>query len=353
MLGLKSLIYFSISMKKKILTNQPQPNGGSVIVFKGTDKSPKLEVRLEKESVWLTQKQMAELFEKTIPTINEHIKAIFREGELKKPATIRNFRIVQIENGRQVTRDIEFYNLDIIISVGYRVKSLRGTQFRIWATRILREHIVQGYTINQKRLDEQHARVLDLQKAVEFLREKARRPGLSGQAEELLSVIQDYAGSLSLFYHYDAGTLTLRKNKKPRVALTYELAQKVITEMKLALTEKNEASDLFGQEYGEKLHSILGALYQTFGRKELYGTVEEKAANLLYLMIKDHPLVDGNKRIGSLLFVYFLECNHYLRRKTGERKISDTTLVALALLVAESDPKEKDTMIKLITNLLT
>ncbi len=328
------------------------PNGGEVIIYKGANKNPKLEVRLQNESVWLTQKQMAELFDKDVRTINDHVRNVFREGELKSVATIRKFRIVQTEAGRRVVRDVECYNLDVIISVGYRVKSLRGTQFRIWATNVLRQHIIDGYTINQKRLEEHQSHLLSLQKAIAFIRSKATRPGLVGQTDELMSVVQDYTHTLTLLHQYDKGALTLQRGKKARSLLTYENIRALIDTTKEKLLAKKEASDLFGVEYGGKLKSILGAIYQTFGGAELYSTIEEKAAHVLYLVIKDHPFSDGNKRIGSLLFVYFLEKNKYLWRKNGERKISDTTLVALALLIAESDPKEKEIMIALITNLL-
>ncbi len=261
-------------MKKNNLNIKTSPQGNSLVIFKGTDKSPKLEVRLEKESVWLTQKQMADLFNRDVRTINDHVEAVFREGELKKGPAIRKYRITATDGK---SYDTNLYNLDVIISVGYRVKSLRGTQFRIWATKILREHIVQGYTLNQKRLAEHQQRLLDLQKAVSFLQAKATRPAIADQSAMLLSVIQDYAASLSLFYQYDKGLLKLQKNKKARVVLNYEIACGVVTETRLALAKKGEASDLFGQEYGEKIQSILGTLYQTFDGTELYGTVEEKA----------------------------------------------------------------------------
>ena len=337
-------------MRKKI--NKIQPGGGEVVIYKGANKTPILKVRLENESVWLTQKQMAELFGIGKAAISKHVKNIFDSGELKALSTVSILETVQSEGGRQIHRKIECFNLDMIISIGYRVNSVRATQFRIWATSVLRSHLIQGYTINQKRLEEQQMRLVDLQKAVAFIREKAHRPGLAGQTQKLLSVIQDYTNSLTLLYKYDKDTLVLKRAQKARVVLNYENARALVDKTKERLMKKKEAGDLFGNEYGEKFKAILGALYQTFGGKELYGSVEEKAANLLYLIIKDHPFNDGNKRIGSLLFVYFLERNRYLWRKTGERKISDTTLVALALLIAESDPKEKDVMIKLVTNLL-
>ncbi len=333
-------------MPKKIKKIQPTPNRGEVIIYKGVDKTPMLEVRLNKETLWLNQKQLSDLFEIERSVVTKHLRNIFLSGELSKKSNVQKMHIPNSD------RPVNFYDLDVAISLGYRVNSKRATQFRIWATGVLRRHLVEGYTINQKRLQEQQARLVDLQKAVAFIREKSHRPGLQGQTEELLSVIQDYTNSLTLLYQYDKNELKLQRVKKPRVQLTYENARSLIDQTKTMLMEKSQAGDLFGNEYGEKFKSILGALYQTFGGTELYATLEEKASNLLYLVIKDHPFNDGNKRIGSLLFVYFLERNKYLWRKTGERKISDTALVALALLIAESDPKEKDVMVKLVTNLL-
>ena len=298
------------------------------------------------ETLWLNQRQIAELFTTDRSVITKHLRNIFASGELDEKSNVQKMHIPFSD------KPIKLYNLDIVISLGYRVNSQRATQFRIWATKTLRDHIVRGYTINEQRLREHAERLKDLQKAITFIRAKAERAEVAGQTQELLSVIQDYTNSLTLLYEYDKGALVLRRKKHSRFVLTHDLARALIAQTKEALQTKGEASDLFGQEYGDKFKSVLGSIYQTFGGKELYATVEEKAAHVLYLTIKDHPFADGNKRIGSLLFIYFLQRANYLLRKTGERKISDTTLVALALLVAESDPKEKDVMIKLITNLL-
>ncbi|MDO8626663.1 MAG: virulence protein RhuM/Fic/DOC family protein [Candidatus Magasanikbacteria bacterium] len=320
-----------------------------VVVYQTKTGAIEFKGDFKQETIWATQKQIGDVFGVDRSVVGKHLKNIFLSAELRENSVCAKFAHTA-EDGK--VYEVLAYNLDAILSVGYRVNSKQASQFRIWATKVLRSHLVQGYTINQKRLQEQQTRLNDLQKAVVFMREKAARPELAGQTQELLSVIEDYATSLSLFYQYDKGTLALKKNKKPSIILNYDIARKLVDETKLKLIEKGEAGDLFGQEYGDKFKSILGALYQTFGGVELYNSVEEKAANLLYLVIKDHPFADGNKRTGALLFVYFLERNKYLWRKTGERKISDTTLVALALLVAESNPKEKDMMIKLITNLL-
>jgi len=325
---------------------------GEIVIYKSRE-GPNLKVRLEDETVWLTQKQMALLFEKGVSTINEHIRNIYKEGELKEESTIRKFRIVQNEGGRRVERDIDFYNLDVIISVGYRVKSLRGTQFRIWATKTLKDHLVKGYTINEKRLLQAQNHVQELQSTILFLQEKSKHKLLAGQEQEILNLLANYSKTLTLLEQYDKEKLSLIKKTKSQFVLKYEDAINVISKIKKDLVTKNEASDLFGQENSDRFKGILGSIYQTFGKKELYPSLEEKAAHLLYFIIKDHPFVDGNKRIASFLFVYFLDKNNFLYRKTGEKKINDNALTALALLIAVSDPMEKDKLIKIITNLVT
>ncbi|MFA5033257.1 MAG: virulence protein RhuM/Fic/DOC family protein [bacterium] len=329
------------------------PSKGEIAIYQTPKKEVELRVRFEKETVWLTQKQMALLFDKEIPTINEHIKNIYKEKELDKNSTIRNFRIVQTEGCRQVERAVEFYNLDTIISVGYRVKSIRGTQFRIWATKTLKEHLIQGYTINEKRLIQTQDKLKELQKTIDFLQEKTKHKILSGQEQEILNLLADYSKTLTLLGRYDKKEVPLVKKAKGKFILTYKDAKQMIQGIKTRLLLKKEASDLFGRESEEKLMAVLGAVYQTFDGKELYPSLEEKAAHLLYFIIKDHPFIDGNKRIGSFLFIYFLDKNNYLLKKNGEKKINDNALTALALLIAESIPKEKDILTKIITNLLS
>ena len=321
---------------------------GEIIIYK-SKTGPKLEVRLEEDTVWLTQKQMALLFDKGVSTINEHIKNIFRERELKENSVIRKFRITA-SDGK--TYETNFYNLDVIISVGYRVKSLRGTQFRIWATKTLKDHLIKGYTINEKRLLETRNKLKELQSTISFLQEKSKHQLLSGQEGEILNLLSSYAKTLTLLEQYDKNKLKLNRKTKEKFVLKYEEAKKIIDEIKKNLIAKKEASDLFGREIEEKFRAVLGNIYQIFNKKELYPSLEEKAAHLLYFTIKDHPFVDGNKRIGSFLFVYFLDRNNYLYRQSGERKINDNALVALSLLIAISEPKDKDILIKIITNLL-
>ena len=336
----------------KISDKNLEPNKGNIVIYTAKDGKTELEVKFKEETIWLNQAQMAKLFDKDVRTVSEHIQNIYLEKELKRTSTIRKFRIVQTEGGRQIRRPTDFYNLDVIISVGYRVKSKRGTQFRIWANRVIKDFLVQGYAINQKRLLEQTAKLRELQQTISFIQDKSAQPLLQDQAQELLKLINEYSQSLTLLYQYDEGTVALPKGKTPGFVLKYTDCQKLINQLRDELIDKGEASSLFGQETDAKFEGIIAAIYQTFGRKELYSSIEVKAANLLYLTIKDHPFSDGNKRIGSLLFIFFLERNRSLLKQSGERKISDTTLVALALLIVVSDPKEKDVLIKIVTNLL-
>ncbi|MEW6556494.1 MAG: virulence protein RhuM/Fic/DOC family protein [Elusimicrobiota bacterium] len=281
---------------------------GNIVIYKTKSNQIQLEVKLEKDTVWLTQKQMSVLFQKGIPTINEHIKNIFKERELVEDSVIRKFRITA-SDGK--TYETNFYNLDVIISVGYRVKSQQGTRFRIWATKVLKEHIVKGYTINQKRLFLQSEKLKELQNTIKFLQEKSGHQLLQSKAQEILNLLSEYAKSISILEQYDTNKLTLIKGKKPSFVLRYENCVEIISSIKAELISKKQASELFGQEVGKKLESITKNLYQTFDGKELYKSVEEKAAHLLYLTIKDHPFTDGNKRIASFLFIYFLDKNNY------------------------------------------
>jgi death-on-curing family protein len=322
---------------------------GEIVIFKARGGAVRLDVKLENDTVWLSQKEMAILFDRDLRTINEHIQNIFKEKELSKKSVIRNFRITA-SDGK--TYETNGYNLDVIISVGYRVKSNRGTQFRIWATNVLRDYVVKGYVLNHKRLTEKEGTLKDLQETITFISDKVVHPQLIGKGDELLKLLNEYANALTILHKYDNKSLSISTLKAPTFILTYDHARETIGKIRHRLQEKGESTELFGQEASHKFKSIVGALYQTFDGKDLYRSIEEKAANLLYLTIKDHPFSDGNKRVASLLFIYFLEMNGYLRKPSGERKINDNTIVALSLLVAASDPREKDMMIKIITNLL-
>jgi len=332
------------------MKKQDQNNKGEIIIYKTKGKIS-LYVKLEKETIWLNQKQISELFSKNIRTINEHIKNIFKSDELEKKQTIRKFRIVQKEGKKLVERKIDFYNLDMIIAVGYRVNSKRATQFRIWATKVLKDHIIKGFTINQKRLKETSLK--EFEQAVFLIKKTIESKKLNTkEAKGLLKVITDYANAWILLHKYDEGKLRIEKTTKIKQTIDYEEASKIILELKNNLIKKKQASDLFGTDTKNGLQGILRTINQTFDKKELYPSIEEKSAHLLYFIIKDHVFTDGNKRIGSFLFIVFLAKNSYLFNKKGEKKFNDNALVALALLIAQSNPKEKDTMIKLIINFL-
>lgn len=323
-------------------------NDKQIIIYKDKRGKSKIEVKLEEDSVWLTQKQMSQLFKKNVRTINEHILNIFKEKELDKKSVIRKSRITA-SDGKKYQSMV--YNLDVIISVGYRVKSLEGTKFRIWATNTLRKYLVDGYLVNEKKLLEEKKKFSELQDAINFINKHADNYLLQGKTRELLSLIGDYSETLSLLKQYDSGDIKLIDITKPSFKLSYKKCKEIIGNIKIELKAKKEASDLFGMEVENKLKSIIGVIYQTSSKKELYKSVEEKAANLLYLTIKDHPFSDGNKRIASILFVYFLRMNGILY-KSGKLRISNNTLVSLALLVATSDPKDKRILIKMIMSLI-
>jgi prophage maintenance system killer protein/prophage antirepressor-like protein len=319
-----------------------------IIVFKTDNGKVSVEVKLDQDTVWLSLNQLCQLFEKDKSVISRHLKNIFQEGELEQQSTVANFATVQQEGGHMVQRNITYYNLDAIISVGYRVNSKRGTQFRQWSSQVLKEHLVQGYNLNQQRLYEKGTG--DLQRAMELLAQTLHKQGLIHEVgHQALEIINDYAKTWHLLVAYDENRLHAPRAASVSVSdqvLTYDIAIQAIQNLKKTLVKKGEASPLFGQQRNEQLQAILGAIHQTFDGAFLYPSGEERAAHLLYFIIKDHPFVDGNKRIGSFLFLLYLQ----LQAPTLS-SINDLTLVALALLIAESNPKDKDLMIKLIMNL--
>ena len=319
-----------------------------VVIYQSADGQAFLDVRLEQETVWLSQKQMAELLDKDTDTIGLHIRNIYKEGELEPDATTEESSVVQNEGNRKVRRKLKFYNLDVIISVGYRVKSQRGTQFRQWATRVLREHLVQGYTINQQRLEEQAQKLAEMQQAVELLSRTLEQQQLVNDlGKDVLKVIADYAYALDLLDRYDHGTLSIEKTSGTTdFVLDYKSANEIVLSM------KGKFEGLFGIEKDQGFKSAIGTIYQTFDGKELYPSAEEKAANLLYFIVKNHAFSDGNKRIAAALFIYFLNSNNILYRADGSKRLADNTLVALTLLIAESMPEEKDTIVKVVVNLI-
>ncbi|HJX31409.1 MAG TPA: RhuM family protein [Thermodesulfobacteriota bacterium] len=311
---------------------------GQVILYKNS-----LEVRLDKETVWLTQKQMGELFDIERSVITKHLRNIFATNELEEKRNVQKMHIPFSD------KPVSFYNLDVIISVGYRVNSKRGTQFRIWATNVLRQHLVDGYTLNKKRLMVQEGKIRTLQEAVRLLGNVALLEGVSDEAKGIVQIIADYSRALGILDDFDHQRLAAPEGTKPtKYKLTYEEARNIIDQMKL----KFKGSALVGQEKDKSFQSSIGAIYQTFGGKDVYPTVEAKAAHLLYFVTKNHSFVDGNKRIAAALFVCFLQKNGILLRKDGNKRIDDNALVALTLMIAASKPPEKEIMIKVILNLL-
>jgi prophage maintenance system killer protein len=320
-------------------------DGGEVLIYQTEDGKAALEVRLDQETVWLDAHQLALLFDRDRTVILRHIKNVYDTNELIRSSTCA--KNAQVAADGKI-RQMDFYNLDIILSVGYRVNSLRGTQFRIWASNVLKQHLIKGYTINEKRLREQEGKLSDLRKTVALLEKTiANQPVGFDEAKGLLRVITDYAYALTTLDRYDHGTLTIVETTRPAAyTLTYEVASTIVDSM------KTEFGGLFGAEKDEGFRSALGTIYQTFDGKELYPSVEEKAANLLYFTVKNHAFVDGNKRIAAAVFIYFLAANKTLYRQDGTKRLADNALVALTLLIAESKPDEKETIVKVVVNLI-
>ncbi|MDQ3020906.1 MAG: virulence RhuM family protein [Bacteroidota bacterium] len=320
---------------------------GEVVIFKTLGKETQMEVRVDEDTVWLSQNQLSVLFGKSRVTITEHIGNIFKEKELNKKSVCRNFRHTA-RDGKSYKA--QYYNLDVIISVGYRVKSKRGTQFRIWANKVLKEYLIKGYGINEKRLKETEQNFIELKKTVKLLENVVEHKALTtDEASGLLKVITDYTHAMDLLDRYDHQTLKKSlKTSKAKFKINYNDAINAIQTLK----EKFGGSSLFGMEKDKSFRSSLDNIYQTFKRKELYPGAEVKAAHLLYFVVKNHSFTDGNKRIAAFLFIWFLERNGLLYSKEGLKKIEDNTLVALTLMIAESKSEEKDMMIKVILNLM-
>ncbi len=321
--------------------------GGEIAVYGSLDGDVRVEVRLENDTVWLTQLQMAELFGRERSVIARHVGNTFREGELERDATCAYFAQVRTEGGRAVTREVEHYNLDVIISVGYRVKSLQGTKFRQWATRTLREHLVRGFTANERRLAERGLH--EARQTLDLLARTLKSQALvdeTGQA--VLDLISGYADTWRLLLEYDEDRLRTPPGALPATsALDLDRTLDAIATFKRDLAARGEATALFGNPRGDALEAILGNLEQTMFGEALYRSREEKAAHLLYFIVKDHPFTDGNKRIGALLFLL------YMRQEGIGHQLDPRALTALTLLIAESAPANKDLMTRLVMNLLT
>ncbi|MGL1832261.1 RhuM family protein [Rhodocyclaceae bacterium SMB388] len=317
----------------------------NIVIFESGDQP--VQVRLEGETVWLTQAQMAELFGTSTDNVSLHLKNIHADKELEELATTEDFSAVRREGARQVKRQLKHYNLDAIISVGYRVNSSRATRFRQWATGVLRQHLVEGYSLNQQRLKE---RGIAFEQALDLLsRTLANQQLVSTEGTAVLGVITDYARSWSLLQSYDEQSLTGQSGKQQNMrSLQLDDALTAIAQLKRELIAKGEATELFGQLRGDGLASSIATIEQGFGDDLFYPNVASRAAHLLYFVIKNHPLADGNKRTGSFLFLWYLRLNQHLLARPVERLVNDNTLVALALLVAESKPEQKELMVKLV-----
>jgi prophage maintenance system killer protein len=313
-----------------------------VVIYQAEDGNAALEVQLDQDTVWLSQAQLVNLFERDVSVISRHIRNVFKEGELDQESNLQKMQIANSD------RPVVFYSLDVIISVGYRVKSQRGTQFRQWATRVLRDHLVKGYTLNEQRLRDERAKFKEMQRTVELLsRTLANQELVTETGREVLQVITDYAYALATLDRYDHGTLAFEATSGPAAfVLEYAEAIGIVQSM------KDDFDGLFGQEKDQGFQSALGAVYQTFDGKDLYPSIEEKAANLFYFIVKNHAFSDGNKRIAAAVFIYFLARNGILYRADGSKRLADNALVALTLLIAESKPEEKDTLVKVVVNLI-
>ena len=320
---------------------------GEVIFYDAGSEDSRIEVKLENETVWLNLNQMAELFDRDKSVISKHLSNIFRENELDRLSVVAK-NATTGSDGK--TYQVEYFNLDVIISIGYRVKSKQGTQFRIWANKVLKDYLTKGYAIDQKRFQEQSRRLEELKQTVKLLGNVVERQSLnSDEATGLLKVVTDYAYALDVLDKYDHQILEIEATSPRELfQITYPAAVEAVKGLK----DKFGGSSLFGNEKDESFQGSLAAIYQTFGGKDLYPSVEEKAANLLYFVIKNHSFTDGNKRIAAFLFVWFLEKNGILYRADGSKKIADNALVALTLMIAESKPQEKDMMIKVVVNLI-
>ena len=322
------------------------PDLGKIILYQSEDGHTSMDVHLKDETVWLTLNQIAELLDRDKSVISRHLGNVFQTGELAREAVVAK-NATTASDGK--TYQVDYYNLDAIISVGYRVNSKRGTQFRIWATTILKDHLVRGYSLNQRRLAEKG--VEDVRQILSLLAGTLESHNLvSDEGLAVLEVVNRYARTWQLLLQYDENNLPALETKHvAKSGLEFDKASQAIAALKKELMVRKEASEIFGQERGNALSGIIGAVQQTFGGKDLYPSVEEKAAHLLYFVIKDHPFTDGNKRIGSFLFLLFLKKNDLLDQKS----FSNKALVALALLTAASEPGQKELMIRLIVNLIS
>lgn len=321
-------------------------NRGEILIYQMDDNETNIEVLLKEDTVWLNQNQMVQLFNSSKANISEHIKAVFNEGELQSDSTVRKFRTVQIEGSRNIKRNIEHYSLDVIISVGYRVKSKRGTQFRIWANKILKEYLISGYSLNQKLLKIKQEKLEQLNRTIKLISSITLNEHFSSEKKDLfIQLLDTYSTALNILDDYDYNRFhEISVTSHSVYVLEYNEVCQIINRMK----ETVGNSRYFGKEKDESLKSSISTIYQTFEGKDLYPSIEEKAANLLYFIVKNHSFVDGNKRIAAGVFLYFLERNNIL----NQMNLNNNLLVALTLMTANSNPSEKDLLVNIISVLL-
>jgi death-on-curing family protein len=320
-----------------------------IFIYENEDNLVQVEVRFEDETVWLTQPQIVVLFGSSKANISEHIRNIVDSGELDTESTVRKFRTVQAEGGRKVSRERPYYNLDMIISIGYRVNSKRGTQFRIWANNVLRQYLLRGYALNEKRLTEREKELRTLKAGIQLLeRTITNQAQALEQARSFVTVIADFSAGLEILDDYDNERLdSTGITETQAVPLSYDECRNIIGQIQ---DEFN--SPLFGKEKDDSFKSSIGQIYQSFEGKELYPSIEEKAAMLLYLIVKNHSFVDGNKRIAAAIFLYFLNKNGMLYRQNNTTLIDGNTLASITLMIAESNPSEMETVKKIIMSIL-
>lgn len=320
-------------------------------IYQTSDGKTDVQVRLNKETFWLSQIQISQLFDKDVDTIGLHLRNIYKAGELDASATTEKSSVVRVEGNRSVRRKITFYNLDAVISVGYRVNSIKGTQFRLWATQRLREYLEKGYSINRERFEQNSA---ELEQALNLIRKASQSPDLlADTGRGLVEIISRYTQTFLWLQRYDEGLLEEPSGQPGGNLTPVKEATQALEQLKQQLMARGEATSLFAYPRDDGLGSIFGNLEQTVFGEPAYPTIESKAAHLLYFVVKNHPFSDGNKRSGAFLFIDFLHRNRRLFNDQGETIINDTGLAALTLLVAESDPKQKDVLIRLIMNMLS
>mgnify|MGYP003309547919 CR=1 FL=1 len=323
-----------------------ESNTSSIVLYTAEDNSIQLDVKLENDTVWLSIEQMALLFGRDRTVVSRHIRNIYSEGELTRDITCAKFAHMGIDNDQ--VYEVQSYNLDIIISVGYRVKSVQGTRFRQWANKVLKDYLIKGYAVNQKITQQRYEELKDVVRLMSRTYQLQESVSTE-EADGLLTMIGDYVYALDTLDHYDFQQLTLEKTTEEEpFHATYENAMEAINRLK----PKFGGSALFANEKDDSFKSSIGQIYQTFGGVELYPSVEEKAATLLYLVVKNHSFSDGNKRIAAMLFLWFMDRNKVLYAADGHKRIADNTLVALTLMIAESRPEEKDIIIRLVVNLI-